>query len=971
MNAIPLVLLLNALLALPAGPTPRARRVRQVCLANGLNVILRRIEGAPLVSVWSGIHAGSANERPGITGAAHWCEHMTFKGTQRYSRDGMKDLIERAGGDWNGYTWLDQTCYFETLPGGALELALDIEAQRMAASRFLPEAVEAERGVVISELQMGQNDPENLLDIETTAAAFTAHPYRWPTIGWQSDLEKMTREDLHRFYRRAYCPANATLVVAGDLDEERTLRMIRARFGALPPGEPLERLRTEEPEQRGERRVRVERAGAAAYLQLLYRTPVVGDPDSMPLLVLNAALGGADGVTPHAADWRGRAARSSILQRGLVETGLAAKAGSLFIPTKYPYVLCVYATAGEGIDPARLEAETIRVVEGIGSRGLGEAEFRKAVNGSWARFVYDCDGAGNQAQLLGFFDTIGEASFPWAFQGELSRVTAEEVRTAAARYLTERGRTVGWYLPAGRAGDAARPDRPRAEGAGRGPAGYRDAAAAPTPAHSPRRLPLIHLWPWKRAEAGAARVDVPATPSVTGGALRAVRTVLPNGLVLIVRQNRSSPSIVARAEVAAGSSFDPAGKAGLAHFTARMLERGTRGMSAALVAEVLDSSGTELEISCERDRASLSARMLRRKLSLVMETLAQMLREPVFPAAEIERLRGIVLTEIAEDGQDTAEVAADRAYELLYPHGHPYRHRVKGDAKSVRALAREDLAGFFRARYTPRATTIVLSGDVSAAEAAREVEKHFGSWDARGSGGGATLLTPPLPIETRWERVPIADKSQVEIVVGSRGVARDNPDYYALQLMNAVLGRFGMGGRLGRLLREEEGLAYHVESALVPYRGAGTFLVRAGVNPKNVDEALRGIRNELLRMRREGVTDEEVARGRECLVNSIPRMLETNAKAAEALAEIEFHGLGLDYFDRYPALIGRLTAQDIRRVANEYLYPDNLVIVLAGPVANGAPHVQVRTSEEPRGAPAPPPISTRTGATRRTPPRQR
>lgn len=923
----------------------QAREIREVCLENGLTVILRRVEGAPLVSVWSGIHAGSANESPGFTGAAHWIEHMAFKGTERYSRDRMKDLIERAGGAWNGYTWLDQTGYFETLPRRALDLALDVEAQRMSACLFLPEAFETERSVIISELQMGENDPENLLDIETTAAAFTAHPYRWPTIGWQSDIEKMTRDDLFRFYRRSHCPANATLIVTGDFDEDRTLQAIRAKFGPIPAGKPLEPVRTKEPEQRGTRRVRVERGGTTAYLELLYHTPTIDSEDFVPLLVLNAALGGADAITPHGADWRGPASRSSRLYRGLVDRGIAAKAGSLLLPTKYPCVFTIYATAGQGVELARLEAETVRLIREVAERGLGEAEFRKAVNQLRARFVYDCDGASGQAHMLGFFATLGDASYPWSFAAALGRVTQEQVRVVAGKYFGEKNRTVGWYVPTGGAGGS-----PSGAGSGRGPAGYRDGEGEATPVPAPRRLPLIHLWGGSKADergASAGPVEGTAHPEIV---LNAVRTVLPNGLTLIVRENHASPSVAVRVDVTAGSAYDPAGKSGLANFTARMLERGTSGMSAALISEVIDSSGTELGTSCGRDRASFSIRMLGEKLPLVVELLSQMLREPVFPAQEIEKLRGQLVTGIEEAAQDTAEVAEDRAYEHIYPYGHPYRLRVEGDLKSVPALRREDLIGFFKARYTPRVTTIVLSGDVRPAEAAKLVARYFGDWDARGSGGGPTLIAPPLPLVTKWDKVKIPDKSQTDIAIGCRGIARDNPDYYAIQVMNTVLGRFCMGGRLGRALREDRGLAYYVSSAFIPYRGTGPFLVRAGVNPKNVDEAVRGIRNGILKMKNDGVTDEELAESKEFLVNSLPRMFETNTGVADALADVEFYRLGPDYFARYPGLIGGVTAKDIRRVANDYLHPDNLVIVLAGPVGEETPLPERQKSQ---GSPMP------------------
>ncbi len=922
MTAFLRTLAAGTLLAAPLPPSgAHARDVRQVILENGLTVILCRVEGAPVVCVWSGVHAGSANERPGITGAAHWCEHMAFKGTERYSRDQMKNLIERAGGGWNGYTWLDQTAYFETLPARFLDLALDIEAQRMSACVFSPREFEAERGVIISELQMGENDPENLLDIQTTAAAFTAHPYRWPTIGWLSDIEAMTRDELFRFYRRGHCPANATLVVAGDFDDEQALRSVRSKFGAIPAGGPLEPVRTKEPGQRGERRVRIERAAATSYLEILYHVPTIDSDDFIPLLVLNAALGGADGITPYCAEWRAQASRSSRLHRGLVDAGLAAKAGSLMIPTRYPFVFAVYASAAQGVEPGRLEREVLRLIGEVSSEGLDENEFEKAVTQLKARFVYDGDGASARAHMLGFFGTIGDPSYPWSFQARLRRVTRGEVKAAAGRYFGEKNRTVGWLIPSSQ----APPPIPGVGGGG--PVGYVEGPADGAPTPAPPRLPLIRLRGGGRDAPGAA-----APQARPGIAPDAVKTVLPNGLALIVRENRSSPSVAARVDVAAGSSNDPAGKDGLANFTALMLDRGTGGMSAALISDLLDASGTELDIACDRDRTSISVRMLSEKLPVVVELLAQLLREPVFPAPEMETLRGRLLTGIAEDARDTAKAAEDKAYELIYPYGHPYRHRVAGDLKSVQALSRGDLIDFHSSRYTPRATAIVLSGDVAAAGAAELVKRHFGDWDVRGGGGGATLLAPPLPLVTKWEWVKIPDKAQVDIAVGCRGVARGDPDYYAVQVMNTALGRFGMGGRLGRELREERGLAYYVSSAFPACRGVGPFLVRAGVDPKNADEAVRGIRNGILRMKDEGITNEELAECAGRLVNSLPRIFETNAGAASALADAEFHRLGIDYYARYPALIAAVTARDVRRAANEYLHPDNLVIVLAGPV---------------------------------------
>src|SRR5206468_2805886 len=234
--------------------------------------------------------------RPGLTGVSHWVEHMNFKGTTNIPRDQVKGIIEQFGGAWNGYTWIDQTTYLETATRDALDRMLFIEAERMASCLYHPDDCESERTVIISELKGGENDPDQLLDQELTAAAFRAHTYRNPTIGWLPDLEAMTRDDLYGYYRRYYIPNNATLVIVGDVDGDDVLRGVEKHFGPIPAGPPPERLSTIEPEQNGERRVTIRKEGTAAYFKAAYHAPAAGDRLFVPAVVLDAALSGAKGV---------------------------------------------------------------------------------------------------------------------------------------------------------------------------------------------------------------------------------------------------------------------------------------------------------------------------------------------------------------------------------------------------------------------------------------------------------------------------------------------------------------------------------------------------------------------------------------------------------------------------------------------------------------------------------------------------
>ena len=275
--------------------------VRETVLDNGLKVLVQEVHTAPLASVWCWYRVGSRDEGPGLTGVSHWCEHMNFKGTRNIPRERVKGIIEEFGGVWNGYTWIDQTTYFETASRDALDRMLFIEAERMDSSLYDPADCESERTVIISELHGNENDPEHLLDTEVTSTAFTVHPYHHPTIGWLSDLETMTRDDLYGHYRRYYTPSNATLVVVGDVDADDVLRSVDRQFGSIAARTPPVRSRAVEPPQRSERRVTIRKEGSAAYWRAAYHAPAYLDTDFFPLLVADAALSGAVGLNIWAA----------------------------------------------------------------------------------------------------------------------------------------------------------------------------------------------------------------------------------------------------------------------------------------------------------------------------------------------------------------------------------------------------------------------------------------------------------------------------------------------------------------------------------------------------------------------------------------------------------------------------------------------------------------------------------------------
>jgi zinc protease len=420
---------------------------RRTLLDNGLKVIVQPEHTAPLASVWCWYKVGSKDEGPGLTGVSHWVEHMNFKGTTNIPRDQIKGIIEQFGGSWNGYTWIDQTTYLETAVTDALDRMLFIESERMANCLYVPDDCESERTVIISELQGGENDPDQLLDQEVTATAFKAHPYGHPTIGWLSDLRSMSRDDLYGYYRRHYVPDNATLVVVGHVEADDVLSRVERFFGSIQPGGPTSRRHTAEPDQTGARRLVIRKKGTTAYLKAAYHAPSARDPGFLPLLVADAVLTGAKGLNLWSSFRVPPPQRSARLYRALVERGLASSVSGALVPTEDPFLYTISATVTAGMSLSSAEEALLGEVDRLRRDGVTAAELAKAKAQLRARLVFDNDSITNIAHQLGYFETIACPDLFSAALPRIAAVTAEDVAAVAQQVFGPWNQTIGWFDP--------------------------------------------------------------------------------------------------------------------------------------------------------------------------------------------------------------------------------------------------------------------------------------------------------------------------------------------------------------------------------------------------------------------------------------------------------------------------------------------------------------------------------------------
>jgi len=415
--------------------------------------------------------------------------------------------------------------------------------------------------------------------------------------------------------------------------------------------------------------------------------------------------------------------------------------------------------------------------------------------------------------------------------------------------------------------------------------------------------------------------------------LNPVRTTLANGAVLLAKQTSTTPAVAINLAVRAGSASDPPGQPGLTWLLSRVLDRGTVTRTGADIAEELDSRGITLTIAVTRHLLSLVCSCLADDFEPVLGLLGDILMAPSLPDDEITTRKREVITSIRQDDDSPVVRASETLMALLYPHGHPYGRRTKGSIEIVEALTRDELLRQHEVRFAPSEMTAVVVGDVDASRARDVAARVFDGWR---KPAPSPLALPPLSIVNGRRRVvvPMMNKAQADIAYGFVTIRRRDPDYYACWLMNNVFGQYSIGGRLGDSIRERQGMAYYVSSALDANVAEGPLAIRAGVSPANVDRAVASIEQEITGIVTEGIAQKELDESRRFLIGSIPRALETNAAIANFLQIGEFFGLGLDYDARLPDLLGAVTLDQANAAARRLLDVNRASIVIAGPYAD-------------------------------------
>jgi zinc protease len=841
---------LAAFAAWPFGPVERD------LLANGLTVLVSPDRSSPLVSVGVMYSVGARNEAAGSTGLAHYVEHMNFRATRRFPGSEITEAVTRIGGRWNGYTWIDQTYYAETVHKDALDRMLDLERDRMADALFDPSDFARERASVVAELR-SYDDPRSVLYDAVLAASFEIHPYRHNTIGWLTDVEAVTRDEAWRFYRRFYHPNNAVLVIVGDVSAAEALAKVRARFADLPAaGEPT-RVRTVEPDQAGERRLVVRRPGPHARVLAAFRAPALADPDFPAMVLLDALVAGGKGfrfTRDYPEDETAPLARAAA--------GIAPGAGAhtQWQASRDPYVYTVAVDVpAEGELPAAEEA-IFRAVTDAAVRDWTETEMARARRQVATGWAADLDDMAGRAHQLAFFEVSGGYAYLLDLPDRLSRVTRRDVQRFARERLTRDRATVGWFVPAAVA--SAAPRRPP------------DAPASARPPATPAR----------GAEAAHARI--PAEPE----SLR-----LGNGLAVILAPGRGGALVSLRGRIEAGSAFDGE-MPGLSALATELLARPVPGEPAP-VAPLSWTLQEEPDAAAGHRWIGFTASTLTGDLADALRDVAARLARALRFAAgdavepvEWEALRAAAAHRARTNDEAAATALWRRVLAETFPAGSPLRHPAWGDARAIESVTPDALRAFLRRRVRPDAVTLALAGALEEPAARREVARRLGALRSAEPRPPAPSLGVPRGASAwREVRLPRPGKSQDDVRVVVPGVAlpgdRSRPwDATATEMLLYLLGETGYAGRLGHAL-VDPGLVYSVYATREAQGPIGLLMVRTASAPRDTPEVLRRIRSALEDAARGAFTEAELREARAYLRGKRARAREGSAAAARDALE--------------------------------------------------------------------------------------
>ncbi len=892
-------------------PTPPASEVPRLAfekftLPNGLDVIVSQDRRLPLVAVNLWYHVGPANEEPGRTGFAHLFEHLMFQGSKHMPPDSHFSMLEAAGAsDVNGTTDFDRTNYFETVPSSQLELALWIESDRMG---YLLDTVDQaalsnQQDVVRNERRQSyENRPYGLAGEVLVQTLYPkGHPYYGDIIGSHEDIQAARLADVRQFFKQYYSPNNASLAIVGDVDPAQVRALVTKYFGSLKRGPEVQPIAVVTPKITAERRRVVADRVQLPRVYMAWLTPAIYTPGDAEADLTASILGGG---------------RSSRLYKRLVyerqiAQDVSAFQQSLLLGSQFQ----IMATARPGHTLEELEQAINEELDALKAAPPDARELTRALNTIETQIVQGLEslgGFGGVADRLNSYNQFVKT--PDYLQRDLARyraVTPASIQAFARESLSPSARAVVQVV---RGEPAPLPVVP--------------APAAPV-ASAPGGEAVNADEPWRKEmpkPAAARPLQLPTLESVQ----------LPNGLTLILNERKGLPIVAANLVFKTGGDANPLDRPGLASFTAAMIDEGTATRGALQIADEIAQIGATLTTASGMDSSTVSTRALTSNFDRALALVGDVVLNPAFPEAEVERQRQGRLGQLAQQ-RDNANALTTRVVgAVLYGENHPYGFTDLGTEASLRAIGRDQLVAFWRQNYVPNNAALVVAGDISMRELRAAAETVFGTWQ-RG-----TPATPALaPSASPKSRIVIVDRPgapQTQLSVVTLGAPRSSPDFRGIQVMNMALGG-NFSSRINMNLREEHGYAYGAYSQFIFRKLGGWFQAGGAVRTDATAAATREVLKEIRGMG-EALPPAELSRVKDTLSRSLAAAFETSSDAAGSFSNVYTYGLGLDYYARYVASVDAVSSDQALAMARKYLGVGQMVVVAVGDRAKIEPELR-------------------------------
>jgi len=867
-------------------------------LDNGLRLLLYPDSSRPTITINMVILVGSRHEGYGETGMAHLLEHMLFKGT--FDHPSIPKVLTDHGAQFNATTSDDRTNYFETVPASNenLEYFLCLEADRLVNSLVRKADLEFEMTVVRNEFEMGENSPPNVLWERIFAAAYDFHNYGKPTIGNRSDIERVPIEHLQAFYHKYYQPDNVVLVIAGQFDESQALELVQKYFGAIPrPERKLDTTYTEEPAQDGERTVILRRVGQVGIVGAAYHIPAGSHEDSAALQVLACVLS----TQP-----------SGRLYKALVET---KKATSVSASGRGEHDPGLFVATAEVRDPttlANVRDDMTSLLESVGSQDVTAEEVDRAKEQILKARER---AAANTSQFaLSLTEWIAQGDWRLYFlnRDRIEKVTPEQVKSVAAKYLVPNNRTVGMFLPAEQPQRVAIPATPDVKSLVDNYEGQKSISAGETFDAMPENI-----------EARVKRLDLPEGIKAT----------------LLSKKTRGD-TVNLLLTLRYGDENSLKGLEAAAELLPDLMLRGTKKLGEQELRDRLDHLGATINASSGGGTLPVGVvRFLvqakRDTLPAVLDLLKQVLREPLLAEGKFDELKRQQLADLEQSRTEPGAKAGTLLRHLLAPYKPDdvrYVPTIDESIERMKNVTHDQVEELYRDFFGSQAGELSIVGDFDPDACVPILQETLSGWKAKQPYSRIVMSVPP-GLTGGDHTINTPDKANATFVSGMLFRMRDDdPDYPTLEIADYLFGGSSLSSRLANRVRQKEGLSYGVVSSLnvSAFDPRAGFSILAICNPANIDKVETAVKEELDKLLADGVTAEELDRAKQGYLQSQKVRRTSDAGLSATLAELSYKGRTMKFIADLEQKINNLTPDQVAAAVRKHLHPQDLIIVKAG-----------------------------------------